>query len=272
MKKILITGAGGVLGKSIPEMENYDIIRTDKKTLDITKFKEVKEFIEKNKPEVIIHLASIVGGKCDLDKELTYKVNVEATVNLAKIAKDNGLKRFIFTSTCAIYDQKNMYPTAENENINPRSNYAETKLLAEKELLKICDPLIFRIFNIYGGKFKHSLINKLRGEELTMLFDPDTYYRDYIHYTDVVNYLLKGIDIDMREGQVLNLGSGIIRSTSEVLTYLQKRKIYPNYEVAIYEDTSISWANINKLSELFKSSPSGKLILNNLNNKRKVSK
>ena len=259
---ILITGSNGILGRSIPDIKGHEIIRTDKDTLDITDFYAVNDFIRECRPDVIIHLASIVGSDCEKDKDYTYKVNVRATDHLIKIAKENGLRRFIFTSTCAVYNQKDMFPTMEFENEDPRSYYGLTKYLAEQKVLKECDEaIIFRIFNIYGGKFNHSLVNKLASGKEIILFNPDTYFRDYIHYTDVVKFIIKAIDVDYDSQEVVNLGSGVVRSTTELLKIFKKEGIEPNCKLRKDGDVSISWADITKLNDIFNDKPEHRIML-----------
>lgn len=248
--KTLITGAGGVLGSYL----KGDYLRADKRNLDITDYEKVEEYLSKHKPECIIHLASMLPN-C-MDEDWMYEVNVNATENLIKTAKKNGLKRFIFTSSCAVYHQEENKPTREDENIAPKSLYGATKLMAEDIIRKEFDnAVIFRIFNIYGGKFRHSLINKLQSDEMIQLYSPSKYLRDYIYYADVVKYIEMAINLEIERTEVFNLGSGRVRSTQEILSLMEQMNIEPNCQISDKGEDSVSWANIEKLTNYFGFTP-----------------
>ncbi len=253
MKKVLITGAYGNLGKSIPDIRGFEIIRTGRERLDITDYEAVERFCSLHKPEIIIHLASLVGNACN-DEELAMKVNVEASVKLFKVAQKYGLEKFIFTSTSAVYNQKELKPTKEDENIDPQNFYGKSKLLAEEELMKInkCNLIIFRIFNLYGEGFDNSLVNKLLKEEKNLTLYKN-FYRDYIHVSDVVKFIQKALVKDLTG--IFNLGSGISRNVEDLLG-----EIGLDYEL---EDRfgTFTWADIMKLQRAFDSTPSQDLKL-----------
>jgi len=256
----LITGAKGILGSSLPQRK--DFLRTDRKELNLTDYKAVKEFLKEYRPSAILHLASLLPA-CQ-DSDLMYEVNVNATANLVKLAKEYGVEKFVFTSSCAVYEQKELEPTKENENISPRGVYGATKYLAEQEILKVFpNAVIFRIFNIYGGGFMHSLINKLLGGDKVYLYDPDKYFRDYVYYSDVVKLLMEALDCD-REG-VYNLSSGVVRSSLEVVNILEGWGAELDYSIAQKYDGSVSWGDIEKLKTDFLHKPKEGLVWENGN-------
>jgi UDP-glucose 4-epimerase len=258
--KILITGAEGRLGRYL-SFEGHEMIKTDRDTLDITDYGRLKEFVQKERPEVIIHLASLLGNLCEENMGLARAVNVTATSNLLNLGLENGLKKFIFPSSCAVYYQEELYPTKEFENINPQSFYGETKLLAEEAIKGFEGTVIFRIFNIYGGRFETSLINKLLGKDKVLLFNPKEYYRDYIYYQDVVSLIEEAVQCSILPRKVFNVGSGITRTTEEILEYLKERGVSPTYEIREDKEQSISWADTTKLSKFFKKTPQTELVI-----------
>lgn len=259
--KILITGAKGRLGRYLSFGGEHKVIRTDRDILDITDYAKVRGVIQKEKPEVIIHLASLLGNPCEENKGLARAVNVTATSDLLNLGLENGLKKFIFPSSCAVYHQEELYPTKEFENINPQSFYGETKLLAEEAIKGFEGTIIFRIFNIYGGCFETSLINKLLGKDKVLLFNPKEYYRDYIYYRDVVNLIEEAIQCPILPKKVFNVGSGITRTTEEILEYLEEKGVSPLYETREDKEQSISWADTTKLFKFFKKTPQTELVI-----------
>lgn len=258
MKKLLITGASGALGRLIPNIKGYEVIRTDRDTLDITDFDKVSEFISKHQPRVIIHLASLLGQACE-DKKLAKKVNVEATEHLFREAQKYLLDRFIFTSSCAVYCQEDLKPTKENENLGAESMYGITKFEAEQRLFGNPEVTIFRIFNLYGEGFENSLVNRFRRSDDLTLFNPDTYWRDYIWAGDVVKYIIKAIKSD--KSGVFNLGSGVVRNTNDLLRTFSEMGVEPKYRITGDGEVSISWADISKLKRAFGDSPRKELVI-----------
>ena len=258
MKNLLITGANGSLGRLIPNIKGYNVIRTDKDSLDITDFGRVDEFIGKYQPRVIIHLASLLGQACE-DKELAHRVNVEATEHLFKEAQKYLLDRFIFTSSCAVYCQEDLKPTKENENLGAESMYGITKFEAEQKLFGNPEVIVFRIFNLYGEGFENSLVNRFRRSDDLTLFNPDTYWRDYVWAGDVIKYIIKAVKSDANG--VFNLGSGVVRNTTDLLRTFGEMGIEPKYCVTGDGEVSISWADISKLKRVFGFSPRKELVI-----------
>jgi nucleoside-diphosphate-sugar epimerase len=251
--KILITGSLGAVGRNI----YLNALKPTRKEMDITDYLQVREYLRSTKPEVIIHLASIVGGECDKDKVKAIKTNVEATDNLYRMGLDVGVKKFIFLSSSAVYHQRELKPTKENENIDPKTFYGETKLRAEQKLIH-GRALILRVFNIYGRNFQSSLINRLVAQEQMEIRSPDHFWRDYIHIGQVADIIQEAV-YNEALGEV-NLGTGVARNTSQVIGFLNSVGIFPDYKV-VRGEQSITWADTSKLKQLFNKVPISDIIL-----------
>lgn len=170
MKKVLITGANSYIGTSFEkfinqnhkdeiEISTLDMMNPSWKEFDFSKF------------DVVFHVAGIahadVGNVSDEVKEKYYKVNRDLTLEVANIAKDNGVKQFIFMSSMIIYSgcketfiTKETVPQAENF-------YGDSKLQADLALQKLTDETfkvcILRPPMIYGkgSKGNYPLLVKL---------------------------------------------------------------------------------------------------------------
>ena len=170
MKKVLITGANSYIGTSFEKFINQ--IHKDEieiSTLDMMN-PSWKEF-DFSKFDAVFHVAGIahadVGNVSDEVKEKYYKVNRDLTLEVANIAKDNGVKQFIFMSSMIIYSgcketfiTKETVPQAENF-------YGDSKLQADLALQKLTDETfkvcILRPPMIYGkgSKGNYPLLVKL---------------------------------------------------------------------------------------------------------------
>lgn len=111
--------------------------------------------------DAVIHLAALSNDPLgDLDPELTYDVNYRSTVALARAAKQAGVARFLFSSSCSLYgagpDDTSLTgaPLTEDAGFAPVTPYGESKILAERELLELAgdgfSPVFLRNATAYG--------------------------------------------------------------------------------------------------------------------------
>jgi len=146
--KVLVTGSNGYLGSSFLNQYNnkYSFENFSLLTQKI-------EDINFDKVDVILHCAALVHQKVEHPYEKYHETNVEYPVKLAKLAKQNGVKQFVFISTIAVYGEDDERLDG-NTICNPITPYGKSKLEAEKELLKLNDDSfivsIIRPPMIYG--------------------------------------------------------------------------------------------------------------------------
>ena len=131
--KILVTGSNGYLGSSF--INQY---KNKYKSEKFSLLNQKLEDINFNEIDVVLHCAALVHQKIEHSYEKYHEINVEYPLKLAKLAKENGVKQFVFISTIAVYgeDEEKL---DENTVCNPITPYGKSKLAAEKELLKLND-------------------------------------------------------------------------------------------------------------------------------------
>ncbi|MBD3213853.1 MAG: dTDP-4-dehydrorhamnose reductase [Candidatus Lokiarchaeota archaeon] len=196
MKKLLIIGANGFLGKNLLRVYNqnslyknsYEIYTADLqnsnipenfsfKKLDITNKEEMYEYIQYIHPEIIILTAAMTDvDKCEIERDLAKKINFEAPKNIAELCAEINSK-LIFMSTDFIFDgKKPKTPYNEKDIPNPLSYYALTKFHAELSILYAeIEFLVCRTAVLYGWNdtklnFITWILEKLRkGEEITIV-------------------------------------------------------------------------------------------------------
>ncbi len=153
--KILITGANGMLAKSVKkrlEKEN-ELICTDVDDLDITDEKAVMEFITRIKPEYIINCAAYTAvDKAETAGEIVEKINADGPKNLAKAAKENN-SVLVHISTDYVFggDLDISKEYKEDDPKQPVTSYGITKLHGEENIKQNTDKYyIFRTAWLYG--------------------------------------------------------------------------------------------------------------------------
>jgi nucleoside-diphosphate-sugar epimerase len=105
--------------------------------------------------DCVMHLAAISNDPMgDLDPSLTRAVNCEASARLARLAKDAGVPRFLFASSCSVYGKLGEAVLDERAPLTPLSEYARSKIEAEKEISVLADenfsPTFLRNATAYG--------------------------------------------------------------------------------------------------------------------------
>ena len=189
--KILVTGANGQLGTEIRKRSvrfaDFQFIFTDIAELDITDWKAVDAFFEKEMPDVLINCAAYTAvDKAEGEEKLVYDINAYAVGYLASVAKDTGALLVHF-STDYVFDGENHLGYKEEYPIkNPATIYGKSKKLAEK-LIEDINPrhFIIRTQWLFGSSGKNFIETMLglagQGKELKVVndqFGSPTYAKD----------------------------------------------------------------------------------------------
>jgi len=160
LKKILVTGAGGLLGsKLIPVLsESYDVtpthntraIHSNSLKLDIDDKRAISEVFNVIHPDMVVHAAAMTNvDRCETNRDLAWSINAQGTENIADGCAEVGAKLF-YVSTDYVFDgEKGLY--REDDEVNPVNYYGLTKLKGEEFVSKICrDYAVVRTSVVYG--------------------------------------------------------------------------------------------------------------------------
>ena len=167
MKRIVITGKNSYIGNHIQTwLEQYqDQYVVDQLDVQAPKWSEY----DFSHTDVVIHVAGIVHHPEITDWELYNKVNTELPIAIAKVAKDAGVKQFVFMSTMAVYGTpKRLAINLINKDteMHPTDFYGKSKFLAEVGLKELGDKnfriVIMRPPNVYGKGCKGGYISGFR--------------------------------------------------------------------------------------------------------------
>lgn len=143
MKKIIVTGCNGQLGREINKFyaNNSDIsfVNTDVGELDITNIDAVMNLAKEVKPYAIINCAAYTAvDASETDVDMAFKVNAIGPRNLSIAARETGAK-MVHVSTDYVFDGKKLTPYYESDPICPQSVYGSTKAEGEKMVERFAD-------------------------------------------------------------------------------------------------------------------------------------
>lgn len=209
--KVLIVGGAGYVGGGIVDLlskENevtvYDSLiyeNSYRKNVDfifgdIRDYKKINNILDQY--DAVIWLAALVGdGACAINPALTHEINSETVKNLAK----NFKGKILFLSTCSVYGAQEGI-LDESSEVNPLSEYASSKLIAEKYLAD-SDSIIFRLGTLFGIGDKFSrirldlvvniLTTKAYIDKKMSVFGGEQ-WRPLLHVKDVANAIAHTLD------------------------------------------------------------------------------
>jgi len=171
--------------------------------------------------DAIVHLAAIVGDPaCARDPRLSQEVNVEATGALVADARDAGVKRFVFASTCSNYGRMAdpTVPITEQGELSPVSLYAEQKVQIERSLLNGgaggLRPVCLRFATVYGAapRMRFDLTVNQFARDLWADRDLEVFgerfWRPYVHVRDAARGVCAALNAPPHRvsGEVFNVG------------------------------------------------------------------
>ena len=155
MKKLIVTGADGQLGRAINRQyagsAEYELINTDVGELDITCIDKVMEFARDVQPYAIINCAAYTAvEKCEQEEDLAFRINAIGARNLSVAASETGAK-LVHVSTDYVFDGNGTRPYRETDPVGPQGAYGRTKLAGENFVREFSERhFIVRTAWLYG--------------------------------------------------------------------------------------------------------------------------
>ncbi|MDK2885938.1 MAG: UDP-glucose 4-epimerase [Thermosipho sp. (in: thermotogales)] len=273
---ILVAGGAGYIGSHVCKMlsnKGYDVIVYDNLSHGYKSFAKWGEFIPGDisdeqlldnvfkhyNIEAVMHFCAYIEvGESVKDPQKYYINNVSNTITLLKVMLKNNIKKFIFSSTAAVYGHPERIPIKEDDPKNPINPYGRSKWMVE-QILEDYDKayglksIRFRYFNAAGAD-EETEIGEAHNPETHLIplildaalgvredikiFGTDydtkdgTCIRDFIHVNDLADAHIKGLEylLDGGETDYFNLGSGDGYSVREVIDAV-KRVTKTNFKV-----------------------------------------
>ena len=208
---------------------------------DIRDYKEIENVIRTHKIDGIVHTAALKAVGESMEKPGEYfQVNLDATSELLEIAERCGVKKFIFSSTAAVYGSPDtMEPCKEDGDKKPISPYGDSKYQAESRVTDFINApgnlgTSLRFFNVVGAAAPELLDNsvenlvpivlgKLNKGEAPTIFGTDyptpdgTCIRDYVDVRDIARAHLAAATATTKLPPAMNIGTGRGASVREII-------------------------------------------------------
>lgn len=222
--------------------------------------KELESIFKSFKPETVFHLAAIPGVSASiLDPEKTNEVNVQGTVNLLNLSKNNEVRRFIFSSSSSVYGGAESLPTTEDVELQPKSPYALQKKIGEEYCRMFSnmynlDTVCLRYFNVFGERQMgtspyaaviSSFAEAIKNNTNPIIYGDGNQFRDFCHVDNIVMAnILAATSKDKFSGDVFNIGCGGRITINELASKMNT--LPPVYNSSRAGDVRQSQASIDK--------------------------
>jgi UDP-glucuronate 4-epimerase len=238
---------------------DFDLRRTD--LLDL---ETLRRIFRERRPETIIHLAAYAGVRPSLKNPVLYdRVNVTGTLHLLDLARDSGIRNFVFGSTSSVYGVNSKVPFSETDPLDaPISPYAVTKRAAELLCFTYhynyaLPVTCLRFFTVYGPRQRpemaiHKFTRMILAGEPIPIYHQGQSQRDYTYVDDIV----QGVTSALRprfDFEIINLGNSQTVGLLDLVRLIELntgRKAQTQLMPAQPGDVPITFADIRKAQRL----------------------
>jgi UDP-glucuronate 4-epimerase len=297
--KILVTGSAGFVGSNVaeallkrgdevvgidnfndyydPSLKEYRNGELEKNgnyrvyRIDIENVEDLKKVFGENKIDKVCHLAAQAGVRYSIDNPYVYgTTNCSGFVNVIHLAKESGIKHFVYASSSSVYGDNEKVPYSEDDIVEqPVSLYAATKRANELfaytyHHLYDMNTIGLRFFTVYGPagrpdmayfKFADKMV---KGEEIEVYNYGKDLKRDFTYIDDIVDGVLRALDCEYGY-EIFNLGKGSPDDLGEFISLLEKhmdikakKKLLPMQP----GDVMITYADTTKTEKMLGYKPS----------------
>jgi nucleoside-diphosphate-sugar epimerase len=218
--------------------------------------------------EVVYHLGALGSVPRSVQDPLTSSaVNVEGTLNVLLAARDEGVRRVVFSSSTSVYGTSRTMPTTESEPTDPISPYGVAKLAAERYCISFgrvyhsFEAVVLRYFNVFGPRQSpHSQYAAAvplfiaavdQGEPVTIYGDGEQ-SRDFTYVANVVDATIRAAEVPDANGRIFNVAAGApatVNHVAETIGLILGKPVERRFEPPRPGDIRDSWGDITAARE-----------------------
>lgn len=302
-KNVLITGGAGFIGSHLtefllkeggwqitivddlndfysPEIKRQNlaplIASPDVKFIetDIRDAAALREAFTGNTFDLIVHLAARAGVRPSLVEPLLYQeTNVIGTVNLLELAREHGVRQFVFGSSSSVYGENSKVPFSEEDRVErPISPYAATKAAGELichtyshlyDIRTVC----LRFFTVYGARQRpdlaiHKFSRLIAAGEPIQMYGDGTTRRDYTYIDDIIQGVRAAMDYKGEMHDIFNLGESETTELKRLIELLEENlgmRAVIDRKPMQPGDVPVTFADISKARRLLGYAPKTKI-------------
>ncbi|GGX49649.1 NAD-dependent epimerase/dehydratase family protein [Saccharospirillum salsuginis] len=263
--KVLVTGHKGFIGTVMVPMlleEGFDVTGIDTdlyryctygdEPLEVPSINKDVRDVEKEDLQgfdAIVHLAALSNDPLgNINPDLTYDINYHASVRLAEMARDVGVKRFLFASSCSMYGKAGEDVLDETADFNPVTPYAKSKVLVERDVSAMAtdgfSPVFLRNATAYGVspriRFDLVINNLVAWAHTTgkiLMKSDGTPWRPLVHIEDITQAVVCALKAEQSviHNLAVNVGSNEENYQMRDLARFVKETV-PGCEIEYAED------------------------------------
>jgi nucleoside-diphosphate-sugar epimerase len=280
--KVLVTGTDGYIGTVLPEVlmaRGHHVLGVDTgfykagwlySGVDRTAETLVKDIRKLTRDDLVgfdavVHLAELSNDPVGrLAPHITYEINHQGSVHLAMLARDAGVTRFVYMSSCSVYGVATEALVDESSEVNPQTAYADCKRLVERDVKPLAgddfSPTFLRSATAFGASPRMRfdiVVNNLSGlawtvKEIRMESD-GTPWRPFVHIRDICTAIACTLEAprEVIHSEVFNLGATDanyrVREVAEIIA-----DVFPGCETTFGEmgaDTRSYRVSFNRIHE-----------------------
>ena len=292
MARVVVTGGGGFIGSNLVRalLERGDEVRVldnfstgNRANLDgldieivegeLRSYERVHNAVRKS--EVVYHLGALGSVPRSVQDPLTSSaVNVEGTLNVLLAARDEGVRRVVFSSSTSVYGSSRQLPTTEDTLPDPISPYGVAKLAAERYSISFSrvyesfESVVLRYFNVFGPRqsplSQYAAVVPLfvtaidAGKPIQIHGDGEQ-SRDFTYVGNVVDATMLAGEQDGASGEIFNIAAGSpasVNQLADTIGSILGKPVEKEFLPPRAGDIRDSWADLGKAERILGYRPS----------------